>query len=1352
MAYQATTYIASGLTQLNNQDYPLVDASAVYVTDSKRLPAALAEKLTSADIVKNLTTSNKAAESKTVGDAIAAISGGAADGASALANEADEFDSSKAYVTGEYVLHEGTLYRFVSDHDAGDLWNSNEVTEAQLGADMTVLRDALDSIALTEVTGWTDFEDSDYIKLNTSPTTIDNGEPVATHTSGGVRYLYVKAEEGETLEGRTFTVSTTGKDASRAWGFLKADGSRPNSYVAAANVTVKNKALTAPADAVFFVVNDTVGNGKVYEGITLDARMDALEEGLEAETEAAMQYRGVLADTNDLNNIKQIGLYRVTNTSLPSNAPIDRDSVIIVNPVLDGNGNVTMVVQYCYALTAGLDDTRAYYRFYKSPNWYPWLRIRNQNDSLMEFIKALDYQADRTDNVPNDYFDTTMDTGFYRVTSNIPPDAPEAVRGILIVYKAGTNRVQTYFTLPASGATYGNSYSRIYDNGAWKAWTRQLTPADIDTGLNTSGKAADSAATGAAIAAVAANVQAGADALANEAATFNAEVAYSEGKYVLYNNTLYRFTADHAAGAWTGEDATAVKIGEELGTMKAALDNFAAEEITGWSSYDAKKYIKLDTGTNPINMEDGEPAPTSAGSKVRYVYVTASEGDIFTVTTSGAQGSRAWGFVDENGYVKEVAGSNVTVVNKVLTAPADTAFFIVNDTTGTGKAYYGATADARLDNLEDDVADLETAIQGAVDGSLHFVRTLANYTDEEHLQEDANDVKQIGLYRVNKSSPTSYMPYNIPEKEAGVLVVYNLAGRLVQQYYTAYNTYFRFRNTGSTALTPWVRLRNSSDEVMEYIGQLSIVTEDTFAATTTTGFYRCVGTNTPLDAPERVTGLLLVYHSDASSVQVYYTVTNHVYSRIKTSGSWGPWKNADAGEITSLPVLDLTGDTTGMSKDTKVTLGYSIFGLTGELTCKWQGSSSLRYPKKNYTITFDNKFDAWNKWCSWVNAFRAANGIASRISVPNPSRWGQQKKYCMKANWIDPSMARNVVCARLWGQIVASRQTSQYVSALSQDDLRLTAPNYGAIDGFPCEIKINGMSNGLYTFNIPKDKWTFAMGSADTHYVLCGENNGNNACMWKAGMGVSDWDSVDEYDETASYSVGDYVYYDDTLWRCNTAIGNGGESWTEAHWTSYFAVEYVGDDIPYKNPLSSLDEAIQLIVSAGAGWDSDPDILAKLDVDSAFDYFIFACCLNCHDGLARNMLYGTYDGVRWFLSAYDLDTTFGSDAYSTEWFGVVNDRNQFAQAASMNRLAYLMVNHAPTKLKNRYHELRSGILSNANVWHELSNFVVDIPSRDYDVDRDRWQVMPGTATANTAQYMEYYRMHCDYLDAEIDAL
>lgn len=83
--------------------------------------------------------------------------------------------------------------------------------------------------------------------------------------------------------------------------------------------------------------------------------------------------------------------------------------------------------------------------------------------------------------------------------------------------------------------------------------------------------AADSATAAAASATQAAsNAQA---ALGDIAPIFDATKEYSVGDYVIYTDgKLYRFTADHAAGAWVGTDAEMAVVGDEISELKSALN------------------------------------------------------------------------------------------------------------------------------------------------------------------------------------------------------------------------------------------------------------------------------------------------------------------------------------------------------------------------------------------------------------------------------------------------------------------------------------------------------------------------------------------------------------------------------------------------------------------------------------------------------------------------------------------------------------------------------------------------------------------------------------------------------------
>ena len=57
---------------------------------------------------------------------------------------------------------------------------------------------------------------------------------------------------------------------------------------------------------------------------------------------------------------------------------------------------------------------------------------------------------------------------------------------------------------------------------------------------------------------------------------FSDQSSYTAGSYVLKNGVLYRFTSDHAAGAWTGTDAETVTVGGEL----TRLDNGSGSGLT----------------------------------------------------------------------------------------------------------------------------------------------------------------------------------------------------------------------------------------------------------------------------------------------------------------------------------------------------------------------------------------------------------------------------------------------------------------------------------------------------------------------------------------------------------------------------------------------------------------------------------------------------------------------------------------------------------------------------------------------------------------------------------------------------
>ena len=99
-----------------------------------------------------------------------------------------------------------------------------------------------------------------------------------------------------------------------------------------------------------------------------------------------------------------------------------------------------------------------------------------------------------------------------------------------------------------------------------------------------------------------------------------------------------------------------------------------------------------------------------------------------------------------------------------------------------------------------------------------------------------------------------------------------------------------------------------------------------------------------------------------------------------------------------IPKLSFNGDVTSMSKTTYCTLDFTYRSNTmcyyGKAKLKWQGSSSLTYPKKNYTIRLLEKDGKTKKYINFKG-------------------WGRQEKFVLKANYVDSLHLRNLAGARI---------------------------------------------------------------------------------------------------------------------------------------------------------------------------------------------------------------------------------------------------------------------------------------------------------------------------------------------------
>ena len=356
---------------------------------------------------------------------------------------------------------------------------------------------------------------------------------------------------------------------------------------------------------------------------------------------------------------------------------------------------------------------------------------------------------------------------------------------------------------------------------------------------------------------------------------------------------------------------------------------------------------------------------------------------------------------------------------------------------------------------------------------------------------------------------------------------------------------------------------------------------------------------------------------------------------------------------------------------------------SGYVDIKCQGTSSMSYPKKNFSIkTYNDK------------------ALATKMKI-DFMNWGNQNKFVLKANYIDISHARNIVSARLWGDIVETRENYSELPELLR-----TSANNGAIDGFFVKVYANGVYQGRYTMTIPKDGWMANMDkSLDEHCILCGENYGSGLFRETALINGSDW-SDELHDEVPAPIV--------TRWN----------------------------------------QVINFVMKS-----SDSEFKANIgqyfDLTSLIDYYIFAYVSCGLDSMGKNQIYMTYDGQKWFASMYDMDSTWGlywnGQKFVSASYRMQDDYESAANGHAKNLLYLRLEQTFIDEIKERYAVLRNGALSETNIINRFEEFMIcdsDLIKEDYEI----FTGIPSQNTNNIKQIRTFAVDRCKYVDEQINNL
>ena len=398
---------------------------------------------------------------------------------------------------------------------------------------------------------------------------------------------------------------------------------------------------------------------------------------------------------------------------------------------------------------------------------------------------------------------------------------------------------------------------------------------------------------------------------------------------------------------------------------------------------------------------------------------------------------------------------------------------------------------------------------------------------------------------------------------------------------------------------------------------------------------------------------------------------------------------------TDIPIVNLNGSIPTNRNEVFCVLDYSSLtdSFRAYAKIKIQGRISTSFPKKNFAIEL---FSDEGTLIPFNKEFK---------------NWGAHNEYVLKANWIDHLHARNIASANLWADIVRNRSDFD-----SLPDEYKNSPNMCAIDGFPIKVYANGEYQGIYTWNIPKKTWMFNMDKSNPNHVVL-QGNAN-----------------DLGDESKAINPCNF----NTLW-------DGEDS--DSSWT----IEEGKASEALTNSFNRIPEALMQIANYGTGKEN---LENALDIQSAINYLIFQEVLFGIDGLGNNLMLITYDLKKWYLSAYDMDSTLDLNYDGTM---LKNPNGMLLNGDGLNKFSFLFACLSLSEIYrdrfvSTYKELRKSVLSYSNI---ISKFEKIVSVIDDDVrieDTVPYPEIPSVTENTFVNLKKYLKARLEMLDRYFDGM
>lgn len=391
---------------------------------------------------------------------------------------------------------------------------------------------------------------------------------------------------------------------------------------------------------------------------------------------------------------------------------------------------------------------------------------------------------------------------------------------------------------------------------------------------------------------------------------------------------------------------------------------------------------------------------------------------------------------------------------------------------------------------------------------------------------------------------------------------------------------------------------------------------------------------------------------------------------------------------------------------------------------KAQGDSSLKFEKKNISVTFCED--------DWIG------DDETKITI---GEWVTQNTFHLKSYYLDYLRGSAVIGYQLWHTILVNRGLPKSRLLDERDDNALYHP-----DGFPCSVFLNDEFYGIYCWQLTKNRKNYGLSKNSSDHIHL-DGSLSNHRLWD---GKIVWEDFEVRNPKVLYQM------DGTLYDGN----NPHELIDET--SPYYDLENDTEDVKNAKKLSStvkkriitlsnMNSYIKTLENGGASNTEIRNEIEKyIDVPSCLDYLCFHYAINNRDGFDKNWQWFTFNGVKWIVAPYDLDLIFGyfftgdfllPPNYTWVMPWEIHDyKHLFPDGPVVWIYKYYWED-----LEKRYKELRSiGILSPEKIKELIYAWLNRVGDDNYILEWQRWPNSPCLKEIVASEGWQYLENWPDY--------